>query len=343
MAIDVTKTALYDKALGCLVAGVIGDAMGTPTEGMNYQDIEKKFGWVSDFTGDGTDDTVMRDILAGVLVKTGGYARLDDWAQGWIDSRPRFLGEKRARFFISVLHTVEKLTRGGWLPRQAALGNMPSSSSAMCIAPVGIVNACNPAQAALHAYNLAGLIHTHDVSFCQDGAAAVAVAVAEACRAAASVDSIIGAALDHLDPVSGREMRGRIKEMVDLAAASGTYQDFRRAVYERRERLFQAITCDSRETIPLTFGIFRVGSGDVRQCLEYGANFGRDADTIAAMVGAIAGAFRGSAAIPTEWRQKIRDMTGTEQERIAGDLVRVAVAKLETERRAQSELERLLG
>jgi ADP-ribosylglycohydrolase len=343
MATDVTKTVLYEKALGCLVAGVIGDAMGTPTEGMTYQDIEKKFGWVSDFTGDGTDDTVMRDILAGVLVKTGGYARIDDWAQGWIDSRPRFLGEKRARFFVSVLHTVEKLTRGGWLPRQAALGNMPSSSSAMCIAPVGIVNACNPGQAALQAYNLAGLIHTHDVSFCQDGAAAIAVAVAEACRTAASVDSILSAAVTHLDPVSGRQMRGRIKEMVDLAASSGSYQEFRRTVYDRRERFFQAITCDSRETIPLTFGIFRLAGGDVSQCVQYAANFGRDADTIAAMAGGIAGALRGYGAIPAAWREKSREVMGTEQERIAGDLVRVAAAKLETEQRMQGDLERLVG
>ena len=343
MAIDVTGTVLYDKALGCLVAGVIGDAMGTPTEGMTYPDIEKKFGWVSDFTGDGTDDTVMRDILAGVLVKTGGHARIDDWAQGWIDSRPRFLGEKRARFFISVLHTVEKLTRGAWLPRQAALGNMPSSSSAMCIAPVGIVNACNPAQAALQAYNLAGLIHTHDVGFCQDGAAAVAVAVAEACRGAASVDSIVGAAMNHLDPVSGRDMRGSIREMVELAASSGGYQEFRRTVYAQRERYFRPITCDSRETIPLTFAIFHLAGGEVGQCVQYAANFGRDADTIAAMAGGIAGALRGHGGIPAAWRQKIREVAGTEQERIAADLVRAAVAKSETEKRAQADLEQLLG
>ena len=50
----------------------------------------------------------------------------------------------------------------------------------MCISPVGIVNACNPQQAADQTYNLASLIHVHDVSFCQDGAAAMAAAVAAA-------------------------------------------------------------------------------------------------------------------------------------------------------------------
>ena len=343
MVADLTQTTLYRKALGCLVAGVIGDAMGTPTERMHYQDIEKKYGWVADFTGDGTDDTVMRDILSAALVATGGYARIDDWAQAWIENKARFVGEKRSRFFISVLHTVEKLTRGGWLPRHAALGNMASSSSAMCIAPVGIVNACNPRQAALQAYNLASLIHIHDVSFCQDGAAAVAAAVAEACRPAATVDSILAAAVHQIDPVSGREMRERIGEAVDLAATSGSYPAFRQAVYAQGAHFFRPITCDSRETIPLTFAIFRLAGGDVVKCVEYGANFGRDADTIAAMVGGIAGAFRGYDALPAVWRQKAREVMGSEQERLAVELVRTAAARLESETRAQAETAAVLS
>ena len=66
---------LYKKTLGCLVGGLIGDAIGTPTENMAYGDIEAKFGWVDDFEADGTDDTVMKNILAEALVQTGGYAR----------------------------------------------------------------------------------------------------------------------------------------------------------------------------------------------------------------------------------------------------------------------------
>ena len=81
-------------------------------------------------------------------------------------------GDKVGKFFISVLHTAHKVKRVA-VPRMAALGNMASSSSAMAIAPVGVVNACHPREAAHQAYRVAGLIHTYDVGFCQDAAAAV--------------------------------------------------------------------------------------------------------------------------------------------------------------------------
>ena len=202
----VEGTVLYDKALGCLLGGLIGDAIGTPTEGKHYRDIEAQYGWVNDFDCDGTDDTVMKTLLAEALIRTEGYATLDDWAQAWLDSWDAIFGPKLNKFFVSVVHTAQKIRRHS-VPRMAALGNMPSSSSAMCISPVGIVNAGNPAQAALQAYNLASLIHVHDVGYCQDGAAAMAAAVAEAMRVDATVSSVLGAAQDAIIPRSGREMR----------------------------------------------------------------------------------------------------------------------------------------
>ena len=45
-------TLLFQKTLGCLIGGLIGDALGTPTEGMDYRQIEAQFGWVEDFDCD---------------------------------------------------------------------------------------------------------------------------------------------------------------------------------------------------------------------------------------------------------------------------------------------------
>ena len=42
--------------------------MGTDTEGMEYTRIESRLGWVDDFSGDGTDDTVMKDLLVEALI-----------------------------------------------------------------------------------------------------------------------------------------------------------------------------------------------------------------------------------------------------------------------------------
>jgi ADP-ribosylglycohydrolase len=54
---------MYEKVLGCLLGGLIGDAMGAPVEDMRYADIEKKYGLVDDFEGEGTDDSAIKLIL----------------------------------------------------------------------------------------------------------------------------------------------------------------------------------------------------------------------------------------------------------------------------------------
>ena len=60
-----TTDRLTDKIYGCLMGGLIGDAMGAPTEGMHYENIIEEFGsnGVTDFEGVGTDDTAIRGQL----------------------------------------------------------------------------------------------------------------------------------------------------------------------------------------------------------------------------------------------------------------------------------------
>jgi ADP-ribosylglycohydrolase len=334
------NSPLYKKSLGCLLGGLIGDAIGAPAENMAYEDIEKKFGWIDDFDSDGTDDTLMKNLLADALVRSGGYATLDDWARQWIDQSSEIFGYKVGKFFQSVLHTAAKL-RMHSLPRMAALGNMPSSSSAMCISPVGIVNACNPRAAAAQAYGLAGLIHVHDVGFCQDGAAAMAAAVAEAFKPGSSRDSVVRAALEAIIPWSGKELRGLVAQIMEVACAKPEYKDFRAEVYARQACFFKRITCDSRETIPIALALFWLADGDVEQCVACGANFGRDADTIASMAGAIAGAFSGIDAIRSDWVEKALRRSARDQEQLARDLVRTALAKMDRESESMEMLKGL--
>jgi ADP-ribosylglycohydrolase len=332
---------LYDKALGCLLGGLIGDAMGTPTEGKDPVYIEEHYGWVDDFQGTGTDDTLMKNLLAQALIETDGYATLDDWARTWVARWGAVTAAQKTKFFVSVLHTIEKLRHGQGVPRMVALGNMPSSSTAMCISPVGIVNACNPRQAALQAYSLAALIHVQDVGFCQDGAAAMAASVAEAFCADATVESIIAAARAAILPVSGREMLERIDRILDLARDHSELKAFRQAVYALGDTFLTPIMCDSRETVPLTIGLFLLAGGEVDRAVTYCANFGRDADTIASMCGAIAGAFRGATGIRKSWVEKAMRLETTDQCALAEHLVGVALSKSLAEQQARARLERL--
>lgn len=273
-------------AFASLAFGVVGDAMGTPTENLEPAEIDARFGWVETFEGDGTDDSIMRNLIADALIATGGYADADDWAAQWMHQHKEIFGQKVGRFFPSVLHAAAKL-RFGDLPRTIATGNMPSSSSAMAIAPVGIVNAGHPRAAAAQAMELASLIHVTDAAFCQDGAAAIAAAVARALDGRSTVDQAIESALSAIKPWSGRDMRQLIEQALELARTANDYQGFRAAYHQRFRR---AIACDSRETVPATLAICRLAGGDPWKAVTYGANFGRDADTIACMAGYVCGA-----------------------------------------------------
>src|SRR5260221_11630172 len=98
------------------------------------------FGWVESFEGDGTDDTIMRDLLAAALIRTRGFADAGSWAEQGREQHDAIFGSKVGRFFPSVLHAAAEL-RLGYLPRSIAEGTMPSSSSAIAVAPEWIVSA----------------------------------------------------------------------------------------------------------------------------------------------------------------------------------------------------------
>jgi ADP-ribosylglycohydrolase len=299
--------------------------MGAPVEGLEPEDIRARFGWVDTFSGDGTDDSLMAALLADALLAAGGRAGADEWAAQWVIQRDRMLA-KRDRFFPSVLHVAEKLAHGE-PPRRVALGTLPSSSSAMCIWPVGLVHAGDPRQAADRAYALAALIHVGDVDFCQDAAAAIAAGVAAGLRPDATVADAAGEAMAALHPTSGDPMRRAIEDAIALAGESREYRQFRERYLSRFRR---RIACDARETVPAAFALATLAEGDLRRGVELAANFGRDADTIATMTGALCGAISGPGAIPDAWDTALGPSALRDAEELAGrlaDLARANVAE----------------
>ncbi|MBF8295928.1 MAG: ADP-ribosylation/Crystallin, partial [Bacteroidetes bacterium] len=56
--------------------------------------------------------------------------------------------------------------------------------------------------------------------------------------------------------------------------------------------------------------ILKLTNGDFKRGIIYSGNFGRDADTISAIVGAISGAMNGMSSIPPAWIDKVRITTG---------------------------------
>jgi ADP-ribosylglycohydrolase len=311
-----SPSLLTDKVLGCLLAGEIGDAMGAPAENKTYQEIIASYGEIIDFSGSGTDDSALKHILCDAIELAQGYPTADAWAEVWMDQKEMF---QKGLFWFPVMNSFWRIRAETISPREAGSGNMSSSSSAMCISPMGIINAGNPRQAALETYEVAGLIHHN---FSRDGACSMAAAVAEAFCPAASVDSILKAAVEYLPPRSAKVMIGSIGTTLALAGETGDYAAFRERYYA--ERILPGIAMpDARETVPVALSLFYLAKGDPRQTILYGVNFGRDADTIASMAGALAGALQGASALPVEWVEKIRASGGRDQTALTTLLVDV--------------------
>src|ERR1700682_4391203 len=117
------EVGLIDRAHGCLLGGLIGDAMGTPTAGLKPKEIDRRFGWIEDFEGDGTDDSIMKYLLADALIASDGNADADAWAAQWLSQRGSIGGDKADRFFASVLHAAAKLSYGV-IPRRVGPSHM---------------------------------------------------------------------------------------------------------------------------------------------------------------------------------------------------------------------------
>jgi ADP-ribosylglycohydrolase len=337
------NSLLFKKVYGCLLGGIIGDAMGAPAEDMTYDEVKKQFGWINDFEGSGTDDSAIKLILCEAIVKNKGHVTADEWADAFLANKKKYYNY----FYIPVRNMFHKIESRLSLPVYAGLGNMHSSSSAMSISPMGIINACKPRQAAIETYDVAGLIHAGPSTFCRDGACAIAAAVAEAMDPKATVDSVLEASWKYLHKDSSRELLDRIELTMDMVKRAGNYEDFRKEYYQK---CLGDIVSDSRETVPCVLALFKLADGDPVKAVEYGANFGRDADTIGTMAGALAGAFRGVEALKPEWVAKIESAFGTKQKpskgyaveentapnqrELAEKLIEVTLAKAEEEKNA---------
>lgn len=65
------------------------------------------------------------------------------------------------------------------------------------------------------------------------------------------------------------------------------------------------------EAVAQAFGILRMKHPDFRHGVTWAGNFGRDADTIGAICGAVLGAKYGLSQMPPDWVEKTRYPTGT--------------------------------
>lgn len=355
-------TTLADRAAGCLSGAAVGDALGGPTEGWTTDQIRQRYGgFVEDIVppyfadwrgarpnspyhkGDGhvTDDTLMTQAFA------RAYLRKQDHLDAYdVESLlvPQMVDEARwipeleteapllRRVFLAEKYLVLRLAYGHVDPREAGTGNIVNCGAAMYIAPVGIVNAGDPDGAYAEGIDVAG---AHQSSYGREAAGVLAAAVAGALDPDATVDSVVGTCLRLAKDGTRAAIEAVSKAAAPITEWSAALGPLRDAI-----RPFDTVADDYRdpglaarrpsrlhaiEELPVALGMLLVARGEYVPTVLGGVNYGRDADSIASMGGALAGALGGLAAVPERWRTEVAAASRLDIEGQGRQLARLAV------------------
>ncbi|GLX03855.1 ADP-ribosylglycohydrolase family protein [Microbispora sp. NBRC 16548] len=308
--------SVRDRARGCLLGLAAGDALGAPAENLAPEEIAARWGVLTEIERGGTDDTEYTIFAATVLLRHGHALTSEDVARAWREEIvARLDGPMRGAGF-SELGTVEALRRGLEPPltgRWHAHGW--SDGLAMRAAPYGIFAAGDPDEAARLAETDGRVSHTGEGIL---GGRAVAAAVAVA-MTGAPPGEVAGAALRAVpeDSWTARNLRAALD-----VAARAPRPLLGRALHDTVVVAHYPWTDLAPEAVALAFAAYVAGGGEVEASVVTAANLGRDADTTAAVAGALAGAGRGEAAVPARWAKRIGPVAGRCLPVVAGRDVR---------------------
>ena len=314
-------STLLERIHGCEAAGTIGNSMGDPVEGMYWTEIEEKYGFVDtlmeqekkdgrasqpfgeDFVyhahhrppGTTEDGQERHRLCANAILRKGGRITIEDLAATWLcdidpDKFGYLLGPQDRIIYLQLKAGVPPWEVGRNVSWPGFIG------TSKMIMPVGMVNACNPEQAAADAHDLGRIKDIRGVkgNYALEVCAAIAAATAEALKPDATVESIIDTARSYLSAIPRAE--------VDAALAwTNEVSDWRELRPRFHERYFGHPMSNAVEMLGAALCCFRMADGQPRDAILSAVNLGRDTDCKAYISGGLAGALRGIDAVPADW------------------------------------------
>jgi ADP-ribosylglycohydrolase len=296
------KTLAESKAVGSICGLAIGDSFG---DASRMQENRVNYGVTTDFNKGAswsTDDTEFALLTAKTLIKCGGNLTTQDVVDAWFEDV--VVQDEFKRGGASEVSAAINLRRGIRPPESGKYSTYHmSDGSAMRIGPVGIVCAGDPERAAAMAEVDASISHYADGIW---GAQAVAAAVSVA-MVDGTIDEIIDAAMKVIPKDSWLYANMNTAfEIVEKAGGS-----IINAWMPLHDALLASTWSTTAEAIPSAFACIKMANTDFKTGVIVAGNFGRDADTIGAVAGAILGAKYGAGAIPGHWIEKTRYPSGT--------------------------------
>jgi ADP-ribosylglycohydrolase len=306
--------SLYEHILGGLLGQAFGDAFAMPAL-LHPDDTWKHYnGWITAFhpgppghpAHEGlpaarvTDDTEQAFALAASIIQDGavtveGAARaLLAWYEAVDGDSAPFVGP-------STRKACQALKRGADPGKTGLTGD--TNGGAMRICPVGLIHPGNPEAAVRDTAVACRPSHFTDVAV--SAAAAVAGAIAAALTSEITLERILtagrGAAVEGRalgSPWFGASVPRKIDLALDLVRDADPAKP--EELFSRIRDLYELVgsTLAAADSVPSAFGILALAAGDPLTCARYAAALSGDADTVAAMACAVAGAWKGAGVFP---------------------------------------------
>ena len=292
-----------DRFRGALLGSAVGEALGSLTQGLTPRDVEELFGELDALPViasarraaapfDSPLLSIARSLLPDGVLDPARTADAIARA-GRRDDPPGLSGFAR-----------NLLERG--LPWHEAGENVPESMPAVLVLPIAMLRSGNFRRLKLEAGILASLTHIHPAAVA--GAIAQACAIARILHTPASTLDVISFSRSLAPVVAGiepeRGARPRIGRPATtvgrkLGAELPALLLRRAPVQEMQEALGNGTA--PHEGIPFSLGCFLRSPGDFAEAVMPAVRHGGDARAVAAMAGALCGAYIGEAGIPEQF------------------------------------------
>lgn len=307
---------LQARFTGCLVGGLLGDAIGAPVEAESAAYIRKTFGCVDDIlalerveellgaywtVGRYTDDTQMTVCVAEWLLHDGpqdGRKLLARFSEAF---RPaRRYGSSTA----GILQAFEE-HQDEW--RSLATLMFPAGSygngSAMRVAPIGCLYYRDP-PALFKACRISSLTtHSHPLAI--QGATLQASAVAALIRSGDKLE--VDRYLQGLEVVLKRLAREGPEPVAYHQALDAIARGLDAGHEPGRLAEVLGTGLEAKESVPMALYCFLSAHHSFEQVIEQAVFLGGDTDTIASMAGSLSGAHLGQKALPPRWCARMLD------------------------------------
>ena len=295
----ISKDLLQDKFRGAILGCFLGDAFGAGFEGMSPDGAISRLSTLSEkFPRTYTDDTDMTLALAESIVESGKVDSED------IADKFSQLCDLTRGYGIGTIKAVHAL-RGGTAWHQVSRVVFEKGSfgngAAMRVSPVGLFYHHDLEVLRRAATDQANITHTHPLG--QWGAvmqaSSVGLAVLQDPRKPLKKEEILIELREILWP-GPVEYQKALNEIENIFARGKRIEG-----REIARRLGNRI--EAHRSVPSASYLALAYSPDFQDAIRAAISLGGDTDTIAGMVGAIAGAHVGERGLPEEWIEQLEE------------------------------------